>query len=389
MSDNKDGNKGVNRCIRTSTAARPSERRPTDCIKIREEVSDLRRKCEKEQTRLRLKWIQLKDVELCLSELRQKKRQALQQLERLSADTAQMQKEKKSLESALRHSRYQLQQLQRQRESCLKYGFCWDRSRGKRSALELEEMDRQLDRAKAELFAERRRSREKIESLQEQLEEVHEELHRATEAGSSLLNRCACRHKQMETGHLAEEVLGLEVSEPQHEVGGWRVRIETLGHTLAQREQQLTGLQEERESLRAERDNLKRELQLLKSQRCRERAEAQEEAGAVTQQELSIQRRQLEEEKDQALTSLQTRLIQEHSEELRPLGCVNKTDGGAAASLCRRLKAKDQELRRLQVSKGQRKQQTAPRLAQQLTAEPERFAVPQDEADKMQKRIKD
>ncbi|KAM4577771.1 uncharacterized protein V3H82_007329 [Fundulus diaphanus] len=339
---------------------------------MREEVSDLRHKCEKEQTKLRLKWIQLKDVELCLSELRQKKRQALQQLERLSADTAQMQKEKKSLESALRHSRYQLQQLQRQRGSCLKYEFCWDRSCGKMSALELEELDRQLDWAKAELFAERRRSREKIESLQEQLEEVHEELHRATEAGSSLLNRCACRHKQMETGHLAEEALGVEVSEPQHEVGGWRVSVETLGDTLAQRELQLTGLQEERESLLAERDNLKRELQYLKSQRCREQAEAQEEAAAVTQQELSIQRRQLEEEKDQALTSLQTRLIQEHSEELRRLGCVNRTDGGAAASLCRQLKAKDLELRQLQVSKGQRKQQTAARLATQLTAEPER-----------------
>lgn len=37
------------------------------------------------------------------------------------------------------------------------------------SALEREEMDRQLDCAKTELFAEQRRSREKLESMQEVL----------------------------------------------------------------------------------------------------------------------------------------------------------------------------------------------------------------------------
>lgn len=35
------------------------------------------------------------------------------------------------------------------------------------SVLEREEMDRQLDSAKTDLFAEQRRSREKLESLQE------------------------------------------------------------------------------------------------------------------------------------------------------------------------------------------------------------------------------
>lgn len=37
------------------------------------------------------------------------------------------------------------------------------------SVLEREEMDRQLDSAKTELFAEQRRSREKLESMQEVL----------------------------------------------------------------------------------------------------------------------------------------------------------------------------------------------------------------------------
>ncbi|MED6274318.1 hypothetical protein CHARACLAT_015156 [Characodon lateralis] len=384
LSDNKHSNKDINHCIRMSSPGKTSETWLSDCT-MKEEVFDLQHKCEKMEKKLRLRWIQLKDVELCLSELRQKKKQAIQRLELLSADTAQMLKEKRTLEFALRRSRFQIQQLQRQRESCMENGFCWNRSCVKMSVLECDEMDGQLDLAKPELFAERCRSREKIESLQEQLGEVHEALHMATEAGSSLLNRCACLQKQMEKRHHSEESLDVQVSKPQHEVEECRIRVGTQDKMLAQKELQLAGLQEKCETLQTERDNLKRKLQHLKSQHCRELEEAQEKAHAVMQQQLSIQRQQIEEAKHQALNSLRTCLIQEHTEELCSLKCVHWTEGGTAASLCRQRKARDLELRRLQMSMALEGHTSENCFCHQT------FAIPQvqDKADKVQECIHD
>ncbi|XP_014863395.1 PREDICTED: centromere-associated protein E-like [Poecilia mexicana] len=316
-SENKDSSEDIKNPIRTSTPVKTSERQLSDCINVKEEVFDLRRKCENEEKMLRSKWIQLKEVELCLSELRQKKKEAARQLEQLSADTTWMQKEKRSLEFVLRNSRYQLQQLQRQTESHLKTVFWWKK----------------------------------------QLEELHEELHRA---GSSPLNRCACQQKQLEKRHQTEEPPDVQVSELQHELGECRIEVGTLGQMLAQKELQLTGLQEERDSLQADRDDLMRELQLYREL---------EEAQVATQQELNLQRK----EKDQALKA---RLIQEHIEELRSLKRVPWSEGGAAACLCRQLKAREQELRQLKTNTAQWKQQTAARLAdgfaEQLTADLER-----------------
>ncbi|XP_027888667.1 myosin-2 heavy chain isoform X1 [Xiphophorus couchianus] len=318
-SENKDSSEDIKDLIRTSTPVRTSERQLSDCINMKEEVFDRRRKCENEEKKLGSKWIQLKEVELCLSELRQKKKETVRQLEQLSADTTWMQKEKRSLEFVLRNSRYQLQQFQRQTESHLKTVFCWKK----------------------------------------QLEELHEELHRATEAGSSPLNRCACQQKQLEKRHQSEEPPNVRVSELQHELGECRIKVGALGEMLAQKELQLTGLQEERDSLQVERDNLMRELQLY-----RELEEAQ-----VVMQELNLHRQ----EKDQALKA---RLIQEHIEEFCSLKRVSGPEGGAAASLCRQLKAQEQELRQLQSNTAQWKQQTAARLAgsftEQLMADLER-----------------
>ncbi|XP_017162407.1 uncharacterized protein LOC103470651 isoform X2 [Poecilia reticulata] len=318
-SENKDGSEDFKNLIRMSAPVKTSERQLSDCIHMREEVFDLRCKCENEEKKLRSKWIQLKEVELCLSELRQKKKEAVQQLEQLSADTTWMQKEKRCLEFVLRNSRYQLQQLQSQTESHLKTVFWWKK----------------------------------------QLEELREELHRAAEPGSSPLNRCACQQKQLEKRHQTEESPDAQVGELQHKLGECRMEVGTLGEMLAQKELQLTGLQEERDSLQAERDDLMRELQLYREL---------EEAQAVTQQELSLHRQ----EKDQALKA---RLIQ-HIEALCSLKRVPGSEGGAAASLCRQLKAREQELRQLQISMAQRKQQSAARLAdgftEQLTADLER-----------------
>ncbi|XP_040010363.1 trichohyalin isoform X2 [Xiphias gladius] len=99
------------------------------------------------------------------------------------------------------------------------------------------------------------------------------------------------------------------------------------------------------------------------------------------EQELSIQRQQLRMERDQALDSLKERLIQEHTEELSCLNRAHMSDGGAegggvAIYLRKQLKAKDLELRQVQRSMGQWKEQTAARLAckfeEELTAELER-----------------
>ncbi|MEQ2265205.1 hypothetical protein XENORESO_003914, partial [Xenotaenia resolanae] len=159
--------------------------------------------------------------------------------------------------------------------------------------LERDEMDGQLDWAKTELFAERCHSREKIESLQEVTDQ--------------------------------QESLDVQVSKPQHELEECRIRVGTQDKMLAQKELQLAGLQEKCETLQTERDNLKRKLQHLKSQHCRELEEAQEKAHAVM----------------------------EHTEELCSLKCLHWTEGGTATSLCRQRKARDLELRRLQMSMGQ------------------------------------
>ncbi|PWA15854.1 hypothetical protein CCH79_00009094, partial [Gambusia affinis] len=320
-SENKDSSEDFKNLTRTSTPVRTSERQLSHCINLKEEVFDRRRKCENEEKKLRSKWIQLKEVELCLSELQQKKKETVQQLEQLSADTTWMQKEKKALEFILRNSRYQLQQLQRQTESHQKTVFCWTK----------------------------------------QLEELHEELHRATEAGSSLLNRCACQQKQLEKRHQIEEPPDVQVSELQHELGECRIKVGRLAEMLADKELQLMDLQEERDSLQAERNNLMRELQLY-----RELVEAQ-----VVMQELNLHRQ----DKDQALKA---RLNQEHIEEFCSLKRVPGSDGWAAASLCRQLKAQDLELRQLQINTAQWKQQTAARLTgsftEQLMADLERNA---------------
>ncbi|XP_038151505.1 intermediate filament protein ifb-2-like [Cyprinodon tularosa] len=197
------------------------------------------------------------------------------------------------------------------------------------SMMEREELDPQLDCTKKELFSALRHSRKKIESLQ--------------------------------------EAFDVQMSKQQHELVECCIRVGTLEKMLAQRELQLMSLLEERNSLQAEKDSLKMELQHLERQHYKELMEAQRKADALMVQELSIQRQQLDKEKDEALNSLWTRLTQEHTEELCRLKYAHWTEGEAAASLHRELKAKDQELRQLQMSMDEWKQQTTAHLADSVT----------------------
>ncbi|XP_054867244.1 early endosome antigen 1 isoform X2 [Amphiprion ocellaris] len=301
LSDNeKDTDEEIIHCSGRSRPERTSAKMKSDWATLKERLSNLQQKCEKEEETLRLKRTQLKDVELCLSELRQKRKHALQELERLTTETAQMEKDKRTLESVLRDSRMekesvscQLQKLQRQKESFLlevrdmekdlpilskqtpKDGSCMNRNNVIMSVLEREEMERQLDNAKTELFAEQRRAREKLESMQEKLEETCEELHRATEAESSLRDRCFCLEEKLMQKNQQLEALEIQVSKLQGELGECKDRLGTLEKMLAQRELQLLDLKEQCGAFQAERDGLKGELQHLKTQHCKALKEAQ------------------------------------------------------------------------------------------------------------------
>ncbi|XP_031712281.1 GRIP and coiled-coil domain-containing protein 2 isoform X8 [Anarrhichthys ocellatus] len=459
LGDNdKDTDEEINHWSRRCRPERTSEKMQSDWAKMKERLSTIRQKCEKEEMTLQRKKTQINDVELSLSELQQRRKHALQELKRLTVETSKMEKEKRTLEFVLRNSRAgqdsiscQLNELQRQRESCILEPSVV------MSVLERKEMDRQLDNAKTELFAEQRRAREKLESIQERLEETRE-------AESLLRNTCASLEEKQKHKQEQIEAVEFQVGKLQGELGECRIRVGTQEKMLAQKELQVLDLQEQREALQAERDGLRGELQHMEIQHCNALKEAHEQAhrmmeaalkqqkkelalaheqqirkvnkqteeekanalkeqalfftrhiealkssvqlkedeakqlrGSLEQQqnreeelhlkalekerESSIQRQQLRMDRDQALDSLKERLIKEHIEELSSLNWPRMCEGGAegggvAASLRKQLKAKELELRQVQRSMGQWKEQTAARLAckfeEELTAELER-----------------
>ncbi|XP_013769970.1 trichohyalin isoform X6 [Pundamilia nyererei] len=326
-----------------SSKSRPErtlDKMQSEWVKVIGRLSDLRQKCEEEEETLWLKRAQIKDVEVCLSELRQQRKHALQELERLTTETAQMEEEKRTLQSVQRDSRaerksvghgsWQLQKMLRQKESCLlqhrdtqedftvqrlckqtpKDGSCFKANNVIMSVLEQEEMERQLDNAKTELFAEQRRAREKLESMQEKLEETCEELQRATEAETSLRNRCAClEEKQMQKkGQI--EALEARVSGLQGEVGEHKIRVVTLEKMLAHKELQLLDFQEQCSALQAERDGLKVEQQHLRMQHHKTLKEVEEHAHSIMlkeEEELIKLQKSLQQQKEE---------VKKHEEEL-------------------------------------------------------------------------
>ncbi|XP_039875168.1 trichohyalin isoform X1 [Simochromis diagramma] len=326
-----------------SSKSRPErtlDKMQSEWVEVIGRLSDLRQKCEEEEETLWLKRAQIKDVEVCLSELRQQRKHALQELERLTTETAQMEEEKRTLQSVQRDSRaerksvghgsWQLQKMLRQKESCLlqhrdtqedftvqrlckqtpKDGSCFKANNVIMSVLEQEEMERQLDNAKTELFAEQRRAREKLESIQEKLEETCEELQRATEAEMSLRNRCAClEEKQMQKkGQI--EALEARVSGLQGEVGEHKIRVVTLEKMLAHKELQLLDFQEQCSALQAERDGLKVEQQHLRMQHHKALKEVEEHAHSIMlkEEELIKLQKSLQQQKEE---------VKKHEEELR------------------------------------------------------------------------
>ncbi|TKS78680.1 hypothetical protein D9C73_012493 [Collichthys lucidus] len=304
VDNDKDTDEEINQWSRRCRPERTSEKMQSDWAKMKERLCTLRQKCEKEEETLQLKRTQLKDAELSLSELQQRRKvkrnilygvvytitvyspsqclwylsqHALQELERLSVQTAKMETESRTVVIDSRTWKdsisCQVPELQKQREPCILEIRDVEEdlatlSRCKQtvkdgaftpgvimSALEREEMDRQLDGAKTELFAEQRRARERLESMQEAIE--------------------------------------FQVGKLQDELGEYTIRVGTLEKMLAQKELQLLDLQETRATLQAERDGLRGELQHLKTQQCSALKEAQKQAKRMTEAALKQQKKDL------------------------------------------------------------------------------------------------
>nr|XP_033474947.1 trichohyalin isoform X2 [Epinephelus lanceolatus] len=331
--NDKDTDKEMNPSNRRCWPERTSEKMQSDWAKMKERLSALRQKCEKEEQTLQKKKTQLKDVELSLSELQQRRKHALQELEQLTVETAKMEKEGTTLDVISD----KLPELQKQSEFCIlevrdvkgelttscqckltvKDGAFMQRPSIVMSVLEREEMERQLDNAKTELFAEQRRAREKLESMQEKLEETREELQRVTEAESSLRNRCDHLEEKQRQKKDQMEAAEFQVHELQHELGECKIRVGTQEKMLAQKELQLLDLHEQREALQAERDGLKRELQHLKTQHCNAQEEAHKQARRMTEVALKQQKKELALAHEQQIQKVHKQTKEEKAHALR------------------------------------------------------------------------
>ncbi|XP_071259202.1 trichohyalin isoform X4 [Salvelinus alpinus] len=290
----------------------------SDWLQMEEELATLRQNCEKEEKRLRMKRAQLCETELTLTDLLQKRKHAMQEWEQLRAGAEQMEREGRSLEASLSDSKAeadntssQLRRLQRQRDSCLQEvrdlkeelaalckhrtaltdGTCMDRrvTSVSMSVLEREELDRQLNSAKTELFSEQRCSRLKLDSMQEKLDEAHEELQRVTEEEKLLRDRCACLEEKHRLKQ-EEKAVEVQVCELQKELRESESRVERI---VAQKELQLLGFQEERSALQADRDGLQGELRSLRKLHSISLRETQEQALTQTQRELEQLKKEL------------------------------------------------------------------------------------------------
>ncbi|XP_034727852.1 trichohyalin [Etheostoma cragini] len=362
-------------------AERKSEKMHSDWAKMKMRLSTLRQKCEQEEQTLQDKKTQLQDVEVCLSELQQRRKHALQDLEKLTVETAKMEKERKTLELVLRDSRAekdsvscQLHELQRQRESCilevrdvkeelatlsqskqtLKDSVFTERPSVVMSVLEREEMERQLDNAKAELFAEQRRAREKQESLQEKLEETCEELQRVTEAESLLRNSCAHLEEEQRQKKDHIEAVECQVSELQGELGECKIRVGTQEKMLAQKELQVLDLQEQRGALQAESDGLKGELQRLETQHCNAQKEAHEHAHRLMVAALKQQKKELALAHEQQMQKVNKQTKEEKANALKEQALSHTRH---IEALKNSIQLKEEEAKKLRDSLEQQKQE--------------------------------
>ncbi|TSU24209.1 hypothetical protein Baya_12865 [Bagarius yarrelli] len=242
-----------------------------------------------------------------------------------------------------------------------------DGTSGRASALEREEMDRLLDRAKSELFSEQRRFRHTLDSLQEKLEEVTQELEQKQEQNKTLQEKCFQLEEKLNTAtetrqELQEELLLLAT---QEEKNGLKMEIRAVREEhRAKLTAALTHAEKQKVKIAVEQEQRKWEEQRAESLR-EQRVRLEKQMQEVERRE----RAEVEKEKRNAL-SLQNKVLElqkEHVEELSSLTRVRLREDvcgdDALAHLRRQLRAKDEELRQVQRNMSQWKEKTTARIA--------------------------
>ncbi|XP_037339351.2 golgin subfamily A member 6-like protein 7 isoform X2 [Pungitius pungitius] len=226
----KDTDVEVNHWRRQSSTERTPEKMESDGAKMKERLSTLRQKCEKEEMTLQKKKAQIKEVDLFLSELKQRRKE----LKQLTVETAKMEKQKRTLEFVLRDNRARESSISCQRKESF---------------------------------------------ILQRVEETREELQLVTEANSSLRNTCASLEEKLEA--------------VKCQLGECKIRVATQDKMLAQKELQVFDLHVERGALQAERDGLRGELRHMKVLQCRALKEAHEKARGAMEAALKQQKKEL------------------------------------------------------------------------------------------------
>ncbi|XP_053277029.1 centrosome-associated protein CEP250-like [Pleuronectes platessa] len=228
-----------------------------------------------------------------------------------------------------------------------------------------------------------------------ELEHTREEPQKATEEENSLRNRCVFLEEKQIQKKEQIELLEVQVSELQVELGDGKIRVGALEKRLSQKELQLLDFHKQHGVLQAERDGLKGELHHLKSQQYKAVKEAQEQANRL------VVDQQAEEEKAGALkehTRVLTRCIEamqssiQRMQELESERCAQqRKQESLLAVICRSLKEEHQaELQRLKKQIAQENQRTALQLdkaVQLAKKEADRLRVTLEERDRGYNRI--
>nr|XP_014340656.1 PREDICTED: A-kinase anchor protein 9-like isoform X1 [Latimeria chalumnae] len=336
----------------------------SDRVILEESIARLRRDLAAEENWLSQKKSQLREADASLSDTLQQKKQALKELDSLKAAIEKSQKDLKSIESQLREgqskadeSRTELVLLGYKRDSCLKefqdlteelsvlrrqcsatqnsqmgilqneisslveerdkLRACLRQAEGSVSFLERQELERQLNCTKNELFSEQRSARVRIEELQELLEESQIKLHEKTEEVTGLwekTNHLELRLKELERIKAAEaethalkitktnQSFNKEIQELSLLVSERDMKISALERILSEKELELLKLRETGSSLRSEKEAALVAMETLK----------QEHAGHLAQLKLEKQR-----EKDHELMALREDLLHLKEKELQ------------------------------------------------------------------------
>ncbi|XP_064209542.1 trichohyalin isoform X2 [Anguilla rostrata] len=350
-----------------------------DRLLLEEALHALRQNCLREEERLKQKREQLHDTELSLTTLLQQKKHAVQELEYAQERAEQAEREGRGLEASLRDSRTladstrsQLRVLQAQRDAHAQELRDLEaeltalrRHKGAESekrlltsglsVLEREELDRQLDSAKTELFAERRRARHKLDSLQERLEETQQELEqcveevrvlRASHTGLEEELTAAQRQREDLEQRRREEAQAHEaqVQELQGRLGEHGGRVGALERLLAQQEVRQQEAQEQLGALQEEKRSLEAQLLSQREEHLVELRETQEQARRRKELELEQLRSELSSAEQQEIQQVLGRAEEEKREALQEqaLSHAQRSD-----ALRARVQLKEEELRKL------------------------------------------